>query len=571
MLLLATNRAAEAEPLIARVVRIFSRFQRSTGHEHPYLRVTLENYRQLLALRKLADSEIAARIKAASEGTEKLSPIGPEVERILGPARPVADVLASLDRQYKEQGKPAVYFLKPNDPIAPHLDELLRPNGDGLETQGVAAYRAGAHADAVVLYDAALELMAGQPDLAPANLRTRLNRASAMRELGLFGPAREELSSLVPELDRLPATEALMKGRARYHLALCRWRLGERDAARRSAEESLAAYDGAPKDEPVDPGLRRQSEDLLASLKDGKNPPPLAKVDAPAAIEAARARYRAREALARLPLDQKVGPLLDQALGPARSTRDVLDALDRRYREQGKPPIWFLPLLDERISPRLDQLLGPARTVQGRPRLSRPAVSRPGKARGLVPAARPADLAAPRRTPGQAVEVGFGLSGGLLVSGSKQGGLDNLADTGPFTENPPGPGMSCDAPRAMDRTEADFGEDRHRQARTGRGKLGPMSQTQETSVLDRMLDPLGRCLDEGSARRLQPQRTVRASTRWSSARTDVLANERDRTCPRGSPPPRKRGRGYDPYINADDFIAILKMKARRQLDPNVPA
>ena len=38
VLLQATNRLAEAEPLMARAVRVFSRFQRSTGHEHPNLR-----------------------------------------------------------------------------------------------------------------------------------------------------------------------------------------------------------------------------------------------------------------------------------------------------------------------------------------------------------------------------------------------------------------------------------------------------------------------------------------------------------------------------------------------------
>ena len=148
-----------------------------------------------------------------------------------------------------------------------------------------------------------------------------------------------------------------MKGRARYHLALCQWRLGDRVAAQRSAEESLAAYDRAPKANPVDPGIRQQSEELLAAVKDGKAPPPLAAIDAPAALEAARARYRAREALTKLPLNQKAAPLLDQILGPARPTKEVFDALDRQYREQGKPAVWFLPL-DQPIAPHLDELLG---------------------------------------------------------------------------------------------------------------------------------------------------------------------------------------------------------------------
>ena len=199
--------------------------------------------------------------------------------------------------------------------------------------------------------------MADQPAQAPARLRTRMNRAAALRELGLVEQARDELSRLLPELEKMPAVDSLTKGRAHYHLAFCQWRLGDRASAQRSAKESLAAYDGAPKGKPVDPGLRRQSEELLAALKAGKAPPPLAPIDAPAAIEAARARYRAREALAKLPLNEKTAPLLDQVLGPARSTKEVFDALDHQYRAEGKPAVWFLPL-NEPIAPHLDELLG---------------------------------------------------------------------------------------------------------------------------------------------------------------------------------------------------------------------
>jgi hypothetical protein len=52
-------------------------------------------------------------------------PIAPHLDQILGPAQPVNDVLESLDRQYREQGKPAVWFLPLDQPITPHLDELL--------------------------------------------------------------------------------------------------------------------------------------------------------------------------------------------------------------------------------------------------------------------------------------------------------------------------------------------------------------------------------------------------------------------------------------------------------------
>ena len=356
-LLQDTNRAQNAEPLMARAVRVYSHFRRSTGHEHRRQQKAMENYRQLLSSLKLAEPEISARLKAAEEGTDQAAPIVPEVERLLGPARPVADVLTALDRQYTEQGKPAVYFLEPDEPIAPHLDELLRPSSDALNAQGVLASRTGADVTAVVLDEAALELIDDQPDQVPAKLRVRMNRAAALRELGLLEEARDELRKLVPELDANPEIASLVKGRARYHLALCQWRLGDRAGAQKSAEESLAANDGAPKDNPIDPGLRQQSEVLLADVKNGLPPPPLAAIDAPAALEAARTRYRACEALTRLPLDQQAAPLLDQLLGPARSTQEVFDALDRQYRAEGKPAVWFLPL-DQPISPHLDELLG---------------------------------------------------------------------------------------------------------------------------------------------------------------------------------------------------------------------
>jgi tetratricopeptide (TPR) repeat protein len=124
-LLKDTNRLAEVEPLMARVARVYSRFRRTTGHEHSTQGGAIENYRWLLSALKLSEPEIEARMKAATEGTEKLEPIVPEVERLLGPAKSTKEVLDALDRRYRAEGKPAVWFLSLDQPIAPHLDELL--------------------------------------------------------------------------------------------------------------------------------------------------------------------------------------------------------------------------------------------------------------------------------------------------------------------------------------------------------------------------------------------------------------------------------------------------------------
>ena len=124
-ILKSSNRLAEAEPLLARVVRIFSRFQRLTGHEHPHYRDSTENYRQVLSDLRLAEPEIQARVKATSNGTDTLSPSVPKVERLLGPAKPTKEVFEALDKQYHAQHKPPIWFLPLKDPIAPHLDQLL--------------------------------------------------------------------------------------------------------------------------------------------------------------------------------------------------------------------------------------------------------------------------------------------------------------------------------------------------------------------------------------------------------------------------------------------------------------
>jgi len=86
-----------------------------------------------------------------------------------------------------------------------------------------------------------------------------------------------------------------------------------------------------------------------------------------------------------------------------------------------------------------------------------------------------------------------------------------------------------------------------------------MSQIQETSVLDRMLDPLIRCLDAESVKRvleLSVDPVVQA-------RVDVLAERANE----GLLTPEERAE-YLAYINADDFIEILKMKAKRHLGLN---
>ena len=63
-LLQDTNRLAEAEPLSRQMVGIFLDFTRSTGHEHPNLYAALNNYASILADLGHSEVEIGAQIQA---------------------------------------------------------------------------------------------------------------------------------------------------------------------------------------------------------------------------------------------------------------------------------------------------------------------------------------------------------------------------------------------------------------------------------------------------------------------------------------------------------------------------
>lgn len=77
--------------------------------------------------------------------------------------------------------------------------------------------------------------------------------------------------------------------------------------------------------------------------------------------------------------------------------------------------------------------------------------------------------------------------------------------------------------------------------------------------LDGILDPLSRCLDTDSARKVvEFQFDERLQDRIQQL--GAAANE-------GTLDDRERSE-YEALINAADFVAILKLKARRQLQPN---
>jgi len=78
-------------------------------------------------------------------------------------------------------------------------------------------------------------------------------------------------------------------------------------------------------------------------------------------------------------------------------------------------------------------------------------------------------------------------------------------------------------------------------------------------VLDSLLDPLSRCLDSGSARRVAEFR-VAANVQ---ERVDALAERANE----GLLTDDEKAE-YEAFVNASDFIAILKLKALRNVESN---
>jgi hypothetical protein len=88
-----------------------------------------------------------------------------------------------------------------------------------------------------------------------------------------------------------------------------------------------------------------------------------------------------------------------------------------------------------------------------------------------------------------------------------------------------------------------------------------MSRTASTppegnAILDLMLDPISRCFDAESARKLIDLRLDPAV----QERVDLLAEKANEGLM--TEPERAE---YEAYINTDDFLSILKLKARRYL------
>ena len=87
-----------------------------------------------------------------------------------------------------------------------------------------------------------------------------------------------------------------------------------------------------------------------------------------------------------------------------------------------------------------------------------------------------------------------------------------------------------------------------------------MKDAQNVSVLDRLLDPLSRCLTREGARELLELRADAVA----QARLSELAEK----CNEGLLTSEER-REYETYVHLGNFIAILQAKARLLLRPQL--
>jgi hypothetical protein len=89
--------------------------------------------------------------------------------------------------------------------------------------------------------------------------------------------------------------------------------------------------------------------------------------------------------------------------------------------------------------------------------------------------------------------------------------------------------------------------------------IDPVNQAQAPQSLDGLLDPLSRCLDDESARRVVNFEVDPGV----QARIDALAERANE----GILTAQERSE-YEAFINAAHVITILKLKARRHLASN---
>jgi len=197
-LLQATNRLAEAEALSKQMVGIFLQFTRATGHEHPHLRVAINNYAGVLAATGYSPEQIRLR----------LDEIGRSFGISFGSATPTASPLASAEQHFqrgeecraKEQWDQAIAHFSAAIGINPQF-------ADAYFKRGNIKLRLGRHGEAIADYTEAIRLD-------PKNAKYLNNRGRVYFEAKQYDPAIADFDAALG-IDRRFAVSYFNRGLAR--------------------------------------------------------------------------------------------------------------------------------------------------------------------------------------------------------------------------------------------------------------------------------------------------------------------------------------------------------------------
>jgi len=149
LLLQTTNRLREAEPLYRRALAILLQFTRATGHEHPTLRVAINNYAGLLAALDNSPQQVRAR----------LDEIGRPFGTSFGSAAPIASAPASAEEHF-QRGEECRVREEWDQAIA-HFSAAISLNpkfADAYFKRGNIKLRLSRHGEAIADYTEAIRL-----------------------------------------------------------------------------------------------------------------------------------------------------------------------------------------------------------------------------------------------------------------------------------------------------------------------------------------------------------------------------------------------------------------------------
>ena len=167
--LLVRNRLVEAEPLTRRVLEILLKLTQSTGHEHPKLRTSIQNYHYILSVMGHTPEQIRARLdemyRASSIGMDadgqlRSLPVPPGTQTTLTPGHGAPTAPLASAEEHFQRGEECRAREQWDQAIG-HFSAAIAVNPEFANAyfkRGNIKLRLGRHADAISDYTAAIRL-----------------------------------------------------------------------------------------------------------------------------------------------------------------------------------------------------------------------------------------------------------------------------------------------------------------------------------------------------------------------------------------------------------------------------